>query len=184
MVKQIPVSRSQFLKWNFVFPAFFNRKLLLALDNRTKILYNDCMTLWQQLQAVVERANTSRIFDVADDDLLRSVRDLSAREGHHPDEMILILLDQAVRSRRLKDRAHRSWDALSLREKQVAALVCTGLTGRQIAAKLVVSPETVKTHVRHILRKFNLSSRRELCRMLSDWDFSPWLSGKWSPLMN
>ena len=142
------------------------------------------MTLWQQLQAVVERANTSRISDGVDDDLLRSVRDLSVREGHQPDEMILILLDQAVKNRRQMDRAHRSWDALSPREKQVAALVCTGLPGRQIAAKLVVSPETVKTHVRHILRKFNLSSRRELCRLLADWDFSPWLSGERSPLMN
>ena len=142
------------------------------------------MTIWQQLQAVVERTNTSRISDVADDDLLRSVRDLSVREGHQPDEMILILLNQAVKNRRRMSRAHRSWDALSPREKQVAALVCAGLTGRQIAAKLVVSPETVKTHVRHILRKFNLSSRRELCRLLADWDFTPWLSGKWSPLMN
>ena len=115
------------------------------------------MTLWQQLQAVVERANTSRITDGSDDDLLRSVRDLSVREGHQPDEMILILLDQAVKNRRQMDRAHRSWSALSPREKQVAALVCTGLTGRQIAAKLVVStvnrfmylqddPGTVKQH--------------------------------------
>jgi len=141
------------------------------------------MTLWRQLQAVIERANTIRVSGVANDDLLRSVRDLSAREGHQPDEMILILLDQAVKNRCQMDRAHRSWDALSPREKQVAALVCTGLTGRQIAARLVVSPETIKTHVRHILRKFNLSSRRELCRLLADWDFSPWLSGKWSPLM-
>ena len=142
------------------------------------------MTLWQQLQAVVERVNTNRISDRVDDDLLCSVRDLSVREGHQPDEMILILLDQAVKNRRQMDRAHRSWGTLSPREKQVAALVCAGLTGRQIAAKLVVSPETVKTHVRHILRKFNLSSRRELCRLLAEWDFSPWLSGEWSPLMN
>ena len=142
------------------------------------------MTLWQQLQAVVERANAVQISSTVDDDLLRSVRNLSAREGYQPDEMILILLNQAVKNRHLKDRAHRSWDALSPREKQVAALVCAGLTGRQIAARLVVSPETIKTHVRHILRKFNLSSRRELCRMLADWDFSPWLSGKWSPLKN
>jgi len=142
------------------------------------------MTLWRQLQAVVERANTIQVSGVADDDLLRSVRDLSAREGYQPDEMILILLNQAVKNRHLKDRAHRSWDALSPREKQVAALVCVGLTGRQIAARLVVSPETVKTHVRHILRKFNLSSRRELCRVLAEWDFRPWLNGKWSPQKN
>jgi len=159
-------------------------RFVLALDNRTYILYNDCMTLWQQLQAVIERANVAQVSSTADDDLLRSVQDLSVREGHQPDEMILILLDQAVKNRRLKDRAHRSWGALSPREKQVAALVCAGLTGRQIAARLVISPETVKTHVRHILRKFNLSSRRELGRMLTDWDLSPWLSGKWAPLKN
>ena len=142
------------------------------------------MTLWQQLQAVVERTNAVQVSGTVDDDLLRSVRDLSAREGYQPDEMILILLDQAVKNRRQMDCTHRSWDALSPREKQVAALVCAGLTGRQIAARLVISPETIKTHVRHILRKFNLSSRRELRRLLTDWDFSPWLSGKWSPLKN
>ncbi|MCD6577618.1 MAG: helix-turn-helix transcriptional regulator [Anaerolineaceae bacterium] len=136
------------------------------------------MTLWRQLQEVVERVNTNHIPGGVDDDLLRSVQDLSVREGHQPDEMILILLGQAVRNRRQMDRAHRSWGALSPREKQVAALVCAGLTGRQIAARLVVSPETVKTHVRHILRKFNLSSRRELCRLLAGWDFSPWLRGE------
>ena len=134
------------------------------------------MTLWQQLQVLVEHAGAGGIPGAADDGLLDSVRDLSVREGHQPDEMILILLGQAVKDRRQMDRAHRSWEALSPREKQVAALVCSGLTGRQIAAKLVLSPETVKTHVRHILRKFNLSSRRELCRLLADWDLSPWLS--------
>jgi DNA-directed RNA polymerase specialized sigma24 family protein len=114
------------------------------------------MTLWQQLQAVVEHTNAVQVSSTVDDNLLRSVRDLSVREGYQPDEMILILLDQAVKNRRLKDRAHRSWDTLSPREKQVAALVCAGLTGRQIAARLVVSPETIKTHVRHI-------------RLLPDW---------------
>jgi len=136
------------------------------------------MTLWQQLQVLVEHTDIGGLSNSADDDLLCSVRDLSAREGHQPDEMILILLDQAVKNRCRMDRAHRSWETLSPREKQVAALVCTGLTGRQIAARLVLSPETIKTHARHILRKFNLSSRRDLCRLLSDWDLSPWLDAE------
>ena len=136
------------------------------------------MTLWQQLQVVVERANTARMHSAADSELLRSLEDLSVREGQPPDEMILILLDQALKDRRRMDRAHRSWDALSHRERQVAVLVCRNLTGRQIAAQLVISPETVKTHVRHILRKFNISSRHELRRLLADWDLSPWLRGE------
>jgi DNA-binding CsgD family transcriptional regulator len=142
------------------------------------------MTLWQQLQVAVEGAYAGRSSGLADERLLHSVKDLSAREGHPPDEMILILLDQAVNQRRRMDRAHRSWDALSPREKQVAALVCEGLTGRQAAAKLFISPETVKTHVRHILRKFSISSRGELRRLLAGWDLSPWLSGEHSSFVD
>ena len=125
------------------------------------------MTLWQHLQNSLEQAQA--------DDLLRSVQTLSAREGYPPDEMVLVLLEQAVSDRRRLDHAHRSWESLSTRERQVTALVCEGLTGRQIAARLVLSPETIKTHVRNILRKFNISSRRELRRLLADWDLGPWL---------
>lgn len=125
------------------------------------------MTLWQHLQNTLEQAQA--------DDLLRSVQNLSVREGYPPDEMILVLLEQAVSDRRRLDHSHRSWESLSTRERQVTALVCEGLTGRQIAARLVLSPETIKTHVRHILRKFNIASRRELRRLLADWDLSPWL---------
>jgi DNA-binding NarL/FixJ family response regulator len=125
------------------------------------------MTLWQHLQNTLEQAQA--------DDLLRSVQTLSAREGYPPDEMILVLLEQAVSDRYRLDHSHRSWESLSTRERQVTALVCEGLTGRQIAVRLVLSPETIKTHVRHILRKFNISSRRELRRLLADWDLSPWL---------
>jgi DNA-binding CsgD family transcriptional regulator len=133
------------------------------------------MTLWQQLQHTLGHAAAGGpLAYPAGEGLLRSVENLSAREGCPPDEMILLLLEQAVSDWQRMDRAHRSWDSLSPRERQVAALVCEGLTGRQIAARLVLSPETIKTHVRHILRKFNISSRRELRRLLADWDLSPW----------
>ena len=71
------------------------------------------MTLWQQLQAEIGRMSVNASLEGPDEDLLRSVRDISTREGCQPDEMILILLDQAVKDRRRLDRAHRSWDALS-----------------------------------------------------------------------
>jgi len=132
------------------------------------------MTLWQYLQESLVQAG-GEMARHAGDELLRSVETLSAREGYPPDEMILVLLEQAVNDRSRLDHAHRSWESLSMRERQVTALVCEGLTGRQIAARLVLSPETIKTHMRHILRKFNISSRRELRRLLADWDLGPWL---------
>jgi len=135
------------------------------------------MTLWQHLQNTLEQAEASgKMPFPAGGDLLQSVEALSARDGCPPEEMILLLLEQAINERRRMDHAHRSWELLSARERQVTALVCEGLTGRQVAARLVLSPETIKTHVRHILRKFNISSRRELRRLLADWDLRPWLT--------
>lgn len=51
---------------------------------------------------------------------------------------------------------------LTPRELEVACLIAGGLTNRQIADALVVSPETVKTHVSHILRKLKLRSRHQV----------------------
>ncbi|MGW8250801.1 MAG: LuxR C-terminal-related transcriptional regulator, partial [Anaerolineales bacterium] len=39
---------------------------------------------------------------------------------------------------------------------------------------LMISPETVKTHIRNVLSKFKLHSKHELRENLIDWDFSAW----------
>ena len=51
---------------------------------------------------------------------------------------------------------------LTQRERQVACLVTRGCSNRQIALELVVSERTVDTHVSHILRKLELSSRSQI----------------------
>ena len=48
---------------------------------------------------------------------------------------------------------------LTQRESEVLSLLVAGLTNRAIAAKLVVSEETVKTHSRGIYRKLGVSDR-------------------------
>jgi DNA-binding NarL/FixJ family response regulator len=63
-------------------------------------------------------------------------------------------------------RAEASLESLTPREQQVALLTRRGLTNRQIATVLVISPETVKTHVRHTLEKFGLHSKAELRLLL------------------
>lgn len=50
-------------------------------------------------------------------------------------------------------------DALSTREVEVLRAVGQGLTNAEIAARLVISPATVKSHVRHILAKLDLRDR-------------------------
>jgi DNA-binding NarL/FixJ family response regulator len=51
---------------------------------------------------------------------------------------------------------------LTQREWQVARLVARGHSNRQIAHELVVSERTVDTHVSHVLRKLDLSSRAQI----------------------
>lgn len=57
------------------------------------------------------------------------------------------------------------WSALSPREREVAELVVTGLTDREIAERLVLSPHTVRHHVKRIYQKLHVRSRVELTRL-------------------
>lgn len=73
----------------------------------------------------------------------------------------------AAAQRTVSDTAQRSTHAdplgaLTTRERQVAHALSTGLTNREIAESLYVSVTTVNFHVRNVLGKLGLSSRREL----------------------
>ena len=59
--------------------------------------------------------------------------------------------------RRLRRRTRSR--PLSAREEEVLKLLATGETNRQIARRLFVSEETVKSHVASILRKLEVSDR-------------------------
>ena len=50
---------------------------------------------------------------------------------------------------------------LTKREREILAFVAEGMSNREIAEKLVLSPETVKSHVAAILEKLNVSDRTQ-----------------------
>jgi DNA-binding CsgD family transcriptional regulator len=56
---------------------------------------------------------------------------------------------------------------LSQRESEIAELVFVGTTNHQIAAKLFISPDTVKTHCRRIFSKLGIARRTEFLRIVS-----------------
>ena len=58
-------------------------------------------------------------------------------------------------------------DALTPREREVLRLIARGYTYREAAQELVLSERTIETHVSSVLRKLQLSNRRELARWAS-----------------
>jgi DNA-binding CsgD family transcriptional regulator len=84
------------------------------------------------------------------------------------------LLKNALIDRQVAETHLERWRALTPRQQQVAALTCLNFTNRQIAARLGISPQTVKSHMRNLLHHFTLHSKEELRLALADWDFSEW----------
>ncbi|WP_404819323.1 helix-turn-helix transcriptional regulator [Streptomyces marincola] len=64
-------------------------------------------------------------------------------------------------------RPMSGWDSLTKAERRVAELVAGGLTNRQVASQLFVSPHTVGFHLRQVYRKLGLRSRVDLIRLRS-----------------
>jgi DNA-binding CsgD family transcriptional regulator len=58
------------------------------------------------------------------------------------------------------------WESLLPSELGIAELVAEGLTNREVAARIFVSPYTVDFHLRQIYRKLSITSRIALTRMV------------------
>ncbi|MGH3262139.1 MAG: LuxR C-terminal-related transcriptional regulator [Trebonia sp.] len=64
-----------------------------------------------------------------------------------------------------------TWDVLSRREQEIAALVSQGLTNKQIAERAFVSENTVKQHLKRVFAKTDVRNRAELMQRI-------WSAGK------
>lgn len=62
----------------------------------------------------------------------------------------------------LDETACRGLEALTDRERQITTLVASGLSNDKIAAQLVLSPATVKTHVNRAMMKVGARDRAQL----------------------
>ncbi|TEU17323.1 MAG: response regulator transcription factor [Anaerolineales bacterium] len=72
------------------------------------------------------------------------------------------VVQQLARTRQEKEREADALQALTPREREVFHLVARGCTNAEIAERLVLSEKTVKTHVRNISNKLNLSGKAEM----------------------
>ena len=51
---------------------------------------------------------------------------------------------------------------LTKKEKQILECICNGMTNKEIAKKMFISEQTVKSHCNHLFKKFGVSNRLKL----------------------
>ncbi|QLB12190.1 LuxR family two component transcriptional regulator [Bisgaardia hudsonensis] len=71
----------------------------------------------------------------------------------------IVFSDSVKQSLMERQSAENPIYTLTDREMDVLSLIATGLSNKQIAGKLFISEETVKVHIRNLLRKLNVHSR-------------------------
>ena len=69
---------------------------------------------------------------------------------------------------RLRPRRSRDRDTLATSERRVAELAAQGLTNREVAAQLFISPKTVEANLTRAYRKLGINSRAQLGQWLAE----------------
>jgi DNA-binding NarL/FixJ family response regulator len=105
--------------------------------------------------------------DLSPDALLRSVRGI--RRGDLPMSRVFAahVVDELARAAR-RGSGTTPDNGLSSREEEVLHLLADGLTDREIAENLQISPRTVETHVSNVLHKLGVRNRAEAARRYRD----------------
>jgi NarL family two-component system response regulator LiaR len=108
--------------------------------------------------AIKAGARSYLLKDVGPEELAEAVRAAARGEATlHP--RVAARLVQELHAGR--ERAPNVFTELSAREQEVLRLVAEGLPNSEIAARLVLSEKTVKSHVSNILAKLHLADRTQ-----------------------
>jgi two-component system, NarL family, nitrate/nitrite response regulator NarL len=107
--------------------------------------------------------------DLSPEALLRSLRGTQRGELAMSRRFAARAMRHFVEAAR-KGRAGRAGviDGLSPRENDVLRMLADGLTDKEIATALVISPRTVETHVSNILHKLDVRKRAEAAQRYRD----------------
>jgi DNA-binding NarL/FixJ family response regulator len=94
-------------------------------------------------------------------DLINAARAVHRGEALVPPRMLGALLQRIIHRRRERDEALKRMTNLTRREREVLGFLALGADNDQIAQRLVISPETARTHVQNVLGKLRVHSRLE-----------------------
>jgi len=88
--------------------------------------------------------------DAPPDDIIRAVKRVAEGGAY---------VDPTLASELVSPKATERIPALSTREREILGLLANGFSNPEIAARLFISPETVRTHVRNAMAKLEADTR-------------------------
>jgi DNA-binding CsgD family transcriptional regulator len=152
------------------------RALLEADDREAERLFQAALEVHGKAARPFERART----ELAYGELLRRARHRVEARDHLRAaldtfetlgaalwaERARVELRASGQTARRRDPSTR--DELTSQELQIAQFVAQGLTNREVAAQLFLSPRTIDFHLRNVFRKLGISSRTQLARLEVD----------------
>lgn len=97
-----------------------------------------------------------------------AIRMVHRGETYVPPEMLGTLVGELIRRGKDRTDALRRTGRLTRREREVLALLARGADTAGIAAALVISPETARTHIQHVLCKLDVHSRLQAATLVTE----------------
>jgi DNA-binding NarL/FixJ family response regulator len=138
------------------------RRICQGNGDRARILVLTTFDLDEYVyDALQAGASGFLLKDVPAESLFEAVRVIAAGEALLAPAITRRLIAEFARLRPRPQSPTNGLDVLTPRETEILGLVAEGLSNREIALRLVLSDETVKTHVSHVLRKLGLRDRAQ-----------------------
>jgi DNA-binding CsgD family transcriptional regulator len=151
-------------------------RALLASADEADALFQEALRAHATTERPLEQARTALLYG---EYLRRERRRADAREPLRTALEVFERLGAVAWAERARSelratgetarkREPNTVDQLTRQELQVARAVAQGVTNRDVAAQLFISPRTVDHHLRSIFQKLGISSRSELIRLQLD----------------
>jgi DNA-binding NarL/FixJ family response regulator len=126
------------------------RELLAERPERRIVLYTGSSDLEHLLDGLDSGARGYALKEGAPQELMEAIEAVAGGAAY---------VDPRLRGALMSQNSTRRQPSLSVREREIIQLLAEGLTGEEVADRLVLSTETIKTHIRNAMTKLEARNR-------------------------